>query len=520
MRHRGVAIPLSAVWTGRSWGIGGIGDVDALAEWAQRAGMDEIMLLPVGTMPTGQTSPYSACSAMAIDPIYVDVDAVEDFQRAGGHAALGDDNRRHLADVQASATVRFADVRRLKDAALAVAWRRFLHDEWDQKTLRAGEFAGFIARERWWLDDYALFRACETMWPGTTWREWPEEIARRDSAALHDIRRQLSREVLYTQYAQWIAAGQWRVMRQALAARGVRLFGDLPFMVDTHSADVWARQDEFLVDVSVGVPPDAFSETGQDWGLPMYRWDVMASRGFDWITQRARRMAALYDAFRVDHLVGFYRTYGKAPDGTRFFLPADEPTQLWQGEQVMTRFLSAGVEVVAEDLGTVPPFVRESIARLGIGGYKVLRWERAWDHAGQPFLPPWTYPETAVATTGTHDTETLAAWWEGAPGEERAALVGLLRDGGLGHWPVDAPWSPELRDALLRLMATTRAAHLFLPIQDVFGWRDRINTPATVGEHNWTWRVPVAVDGWSTGEPAERAEFLRALWGDSGTQHA
>jgi 4-alpha-glucanotransferase len=511
MRHRGIVIPLSAVWTSRSWGIGGISDLDALAAWVHSAGMDEIMLLPVGTMPTGQTSPYSACSAMAIDPIYVDVEAMEDFQRAGGMAALGEDNRRVLAGVRTSGTVKFADVRRLKEAAVTVAWRTFVHDEWDLKTLRAGEFAGFIARERWWLDDYALFRACETMWPGVSWRERPSEIAQRESSAVHELRRQLAREVLYTQYVQWVAAAQWRVMRQQLADRGVRLFGDLPFMVDTHSADVWARQDEFLVDVSVGVPPDAFSDTGQDWGLPMYRWDVIASRGFAWIAERARRMATLYDAYRIDHLVGFYRTYGKAPDGTRFFLPADEATQHWQGEQVMARFLAPGIEVVAEDLGTVPPFVRESITRLGIGGYKVLRWERAWDQPGRPFLPPWTYPETAVATTGTHDTETMAAWWDGAPADERTAIAALLRECRLGDWAVDAAWSSELRDALLRLMATTRASHLLLPIQDVFGWRDRINTPATVGEHNWTWRLPTPVDTWSVGEPAERAAFLRAL---------
>ncbi len=508
-RHLGVNVPLSAMPSAQSWGIGEIGDLSTFGEWLALAGCDRLMLLPIGTMPTGQTSPYSACSAMAIDPIYLSVESLEDFQRVGGMAALGDDNRRVIAEARASDRVRFADIRKVKEAAVSLAWERFLRDEWADRTTRAAEFAGFTAREKWWLDDYALFRACEVEWPGRTWREWPEVIARRDTDAIHELRRQLSREIRYTQYVQWLADQQWRAARHALHARGIAVFGDLPFVVDTHSADVWARQHEFLLDVSVGVPPDAFAEDGQDWGLPMYRWDVIAQSEFTWIQQRARRMAALYDGFRVDHLVGFYRTYGRAPNGDRFFLPADEPTQMWQGEQIMRIFQGAGAAVVAEDLGTVPDIVRQSIARLGIGGYKVLRWERAWHEPGQPFVLPSHYPKRSVATTGTHDTEPVADWWDHAPVDERVALVSLLAHVGLGAWDPSAPWSPEFHDAVLRLLGMSASEFVLLPIQDVFGWRDRINVPGTVGPHNWTWRMPWPVNEWTTRpEPVARAAFL------------
>jgi len=503
-------VPLSALSSSSSWGIGEIGDLDTFAQWLDLAGCDRLMLLPIGTMPTGQTSPYSACSAMAIDPIYVSVDAMEDFRHVGGVAGLGEDNRRLIAQVRESPRTRFADVRRVKEAAIGQAFDRFLRDEWNDRTTRAAAFAGFTSREKWWLDDYALFRSCETLWPGRSWREWPEGAARRDERTLAELRRQLSREIKYTQYVQWIADLQWRAARLALQARGIALYGDLPFVVDTHSADVWSRQQEFLTDVSVGVPPDAFSDTGQDWGLPMYRWDVIATSGFTWIQQRARRMAALYDGFRVDHLVGFYRTYGRAPNGEQFFLPDNEDTQLWQGEQVMRTFVNAGAAVVAEDLGTVPDFVRASIARLGIGGYKVLRWERVWHEPGRPFLSPSHYPRRSVATTGTHDTEPIMVWWNEADIEERVAIVELLARVGEGQWDPGTPWSDGLRDALLRTLMLAASDHVFLPVQDVFGWPDRINTPGTVGDHNWTWRLPWPVDEWpKRADAQERAGFLR-----------
>jgi 4-alpha-glucanotransferase len=511
-RHLGIALPLSAMPSSASWGIGEIPDLLHMADWLAMSGCDELMLLPVGTMAVGESSPYSACSAMAIDPIYVSLTAMEDFGRASHLAGWPSELAERLAGVQRSRVVQFAEVRRLKAIALARAFEWFMREEWDQKTMRAGAFAGFMSRERWWLEDYALFQACETEWPGASWKEWPQGIALREPGAMAEVRRRFPHRILFAQYVQWVADLQWRAARRALQARGVRLFGDLPFVVNAHSADVWARQDEFLTEVSVGVPPDAFSATGQDWGLPMYRWDVIHQNGFAWLRQRARRMASLYDGFRVDHLVGFYRTYGKAPEGHHFFLPADEPTQFWQGEQAMRVFQEPGAEVVAEDLGTVPSFVRESIARMGIGGYKVLRWERAYDRPGQPFIAPSAYPPCAVATTGTHDTEPMAMWWDEAAPHDRAAMADLLRRSGAGNWDPSAAWNVGLRDAILRMVSTRASQHLFFPIQDVFGWRDRINTPGTVGEHNWTWRLPWLVDEWPhRGETLERAELLRGL---------
>jgi 4-alpha-glucanotransferase len=223
-------------------------------------------------------------------------------------------------------------------------------------------------------------------------------------------------------------------------------------------------------------------------------------------------MAALFDSVRVDHLVGFYRTFGRPPGGEGFFSPSDERSQTWLGEQNLKIVLDSGLEVIAEDLGTVPDFVRASMARLSVPGCKVLRWERDYQRDGHPFLDPATFSPGSVTLTGTHDTESLAAWWEGAAVDERRAFVDVPSLHALGETDPSVAWTDAFRDRVIEMAYHSRSDHLFMPIQDVFGWRDRINTPATVNEINWTWRLPWPVDQLAqTPDAAERARFCHAL---------
>jgi 4-alpha-glucanotransferase len=318
--------------------------------------------------------------------------------------------------------------------------------------------------------------------------------------------------MLREQYWQWIAEAQWQRTRSALGERGITVFGDMPFGVGAGSPEVWARPQEFMLDVSTGVPPDAFSETGQDWQLPAYRWDAIRATGYVWFRARTRRAAALFDGVRVDHLVGLYRTYGRPPHGEPFFNPDGEDVQTVQGERLLTILRESGLTVLAEDLGTVPDFVRASMARLGVPGTKVLRWERSWREWHRGFIDPATFPTVSVTMTGTHDNEPLAAWWDAAGADDRAALLSLPlifeRVGG----DLSQPWSDTLRDALLELAYQSGSDDLFVPMQDVFGWRDRINTPATVSDWNWTWRLPWRVDALA-GTPLarRRGDALAAL---------
>ncbi len=512
-RRAGLLVPLFSISSSRSWGIGEIGDIGAMARWLDAAGLRLLQLLPINEIPPTETSPYSALSAMSIDPQFITMGDLEDFAELGGEPHLEAGLRARLDTVRASPGVDYGNVRDIKQIVLRRSFARFREREWARDTRRAAALRAYIQDQAWWLDEYALFRALHAREDERPWLDWPAPLRGREPAALAQARLEVADDILYRQYLQWVANDQWAAARKA--AGGVALFGDLPFMVSGDSADVWARQDEFRLDASVGVPPDAFSETGQDWSLPVYRWEVLADRNFDWLRERARRNAELFDGFRVDHLVGFYRTYFRPRDGSGArFTPPDQASQIELGERVLQVFREPGAEIIAEDLGLVPDFVRASLARLAIPGYKVLRWERHWHAEGQPFKNPADYPALSVATSGTHDTEPMVIWWEGAPAEEKEAVLAIpsvrarLADEDRSR-ALEAPGLPHpVRDALVETLYASGAAILILPIQDVFGWRDRINQPATVGASNWTWRLPWPSDRMSS-EPEAAAVAAR-----------
>ena len=486
MRESGVLVPLFSIRSASGWGLGEIPDLVPFARWAVSAGFSLVQVLPVNEAARGQNSPYTAISAFAIDPVYLALDASEDFLAAGGPDALTAADRALLAELRASPAVRWREIRALKERACEIAFRSFLDREWHANTSRAAALRAYRRQHASWLSDYAFFVALhDDVHGGRSWQEWPEPLAHRDPEALAEARAALTERILYRCWLQWILDEQWHEARRAVVAAGADLMGDLPFMVATDSADVWARPGDFRLDARAGVPPDAFSDTGQDWGLPVYRWDEMARNGYAWITARARRSAELYGAYRVDHVVGFYRSYYRPDDGgPPAFVPVGEPEQLANGERVMAAF-SQGARVIAEDLGVVPDFVRASLARLRIPGYRVLRWEK--DAA--VFRDPAAWPAVSLATTGTHDTDSLADWFDALPADERTALLALP---GLAPLSERKPlaFDAGVRDALLELVSASGSDLLLLPFQDALGARERVNVPGTVNEENWSYRIP------------------------------
>ena len=516
-RRAGLLVPLFSMPSSRSWGIGEIGDIPAMAAWMASAGQCLLQLLPVNEVPSYETSPYSALSAMAIDPLFISLADLEDFVAIGGEAGLEADLRFRLEGARAAAAVDYTTVRAIKEIVLRRSFERFCEHEWKAQTTRAASLRAYVEDQRWWLEDYTLFRALHARYDERSWTEWPEPLRNREAEALATARVELGGDIRYREYVQWVAGDQWAAAR--LACAGVAIFGDLPFMVSGDSADVWARQDEFRLDTSVGVPPDAFSETGQDWHFPVYRWDVVARGHYRWLRDRARRNAELFDGYRVDHVVGFYRTYFRSQDGTEArFTPEDQTTQVEQGEQVLRALRESGAEIVSEDLGVIPDFVRDSLVKLSMPGYKVFRWERHWAHEGQPFVDPTDYPASSVATSGTHDTEPLATWWAEALVHEREAVLAVPSlqarlDPDARRQAVEAPdLTASVRDALIEALYASGSDLVILPIQDAFGWRDRINQPATINASNWTWRLPWRTDH-LTDEPEARAAATRLAKG-------
>jgi 4-alpha-glucanotransferase len=518
-RRSGVLAPLFSLTSTRSWGIGEFADLPAFAQWAKSAGQSFVQILPITEIPEIETSPYSALTAMALDPIYISLPALEDFSALGGESWMSNDDKAAVERMRRVLRVDRQEVRPFKTRWLRRAFERFVDREIGGRTTRATQFAEFVQEEAWWLDDFTLFQAIRSRYASKPWWEWPEPLAKRDPKALADARAAFAPAVEYLRYVQWVAANQWADARRA--CDGMQIFGDIPFMISADSPDVWTQQNEFRLDATVGVPPDAFSDTGQDWGLPPWRWDVMARDGYEWMGRRARRTAALFDGFRLDHLVGLYRTYVRPIDKSvrPFFAPDEELQQLQLGERLVSIYQETGAEIVAEDLGTVPDFVRRSLQRMNVPGFRVLRWEREWTVPGQPFVDPPSYPEGSVATTGTHDIEPLARWWETAPLDERDRLIAMpsvQRHLSPLTLPRDlraADTMPrELIDAVLQALLDAGSRLTIIPVQDIFGWRDRINTPAVVDETNWTWRLPWPVDKLGhISEAAMRARHL-AEW--------
>lgn len=451
------------------FGIGDLGPhahrfVDALAA----AGQALWQVLPL--TPTGLGhSPYASPSTFAGNPLLLSPDAlVED-----GWLEPGD-----LADAPVFPTGRvdFGRVIQFKEALLRRAFER----------ARAGglpgAYAAFCERHAGWLDDYALFSSLQARYGGA-WTGWPLPLARRAPDALAAAREAHAEAIERHRFAQFVFDRQWRRLHTHARASGVAIFGDLPVYVAHDSADVWAHRDLFHLDPDgrptavSGVPPDYFSETGQRWGNPLYRWDRMRDAGYAWWTARLARTLDLVDLVRLDHFRGFEAFWA---------IPADEETAVggrWvEGPgpglfEAFERALGRPLPLVAEDLGVITPGVRALMERFELPGMAVLQF--AFGDPASEYLPH-NYRRRLAAYTGTHDNDTVAGWWDGLGEDERAFARRYLR---LDETAEPTHW------AAIRAALASVAERAVVPLQDVLGLgrEARMNVPGQEGG-NWAWR--------------------------------
>lgn len=495
-RSAGALIPVFSIRASNDWGVGGMTELAGLGPLLERGGFRVLMVLPLLEPSPGQESPYSPVSAFALDPLYVSIDEVPDFVALGGRDAFDDADRAALAQARGAVSVRHDLVRPLKQKHLARCAARFFAEG---ESERREDFALFREQTAEWLDEYALFRALKERHP-ESWRSWPEAL--RAHQDLDAVKAELHERIQTLEYMQWIALRQLEGARAALAEHGISLGGDEPFLTAEDSADVWSRQDLYRFDATVGAPPDAFSETGQDWGLPPYNWDRIREEGYALFRARGHHAARQFDLTRIDHVVGLYRTYHRPLEGHGgWFVPEHEHEQLAQGEAVLSAFAEGGAALIAEDLGVIPDFVRESMDRLKMPGFRVMRWE---ERDGR-FRLTHEWPEISVATNGTHDTETTAAWWESLQPHEREKLYAYEKLGALPR-EVSTTYNRFVHDAMLETLYGSPSHLAIFPVQDLFGLRERINVPNTVGPHNWSWRLP-----WSLESMASEDHVLAQL---------
>lgn len=462
----------------------GIGDMGPSSykfiEFLHRSEQRYWQFLPVGpTHAVFDNSPYMCCSVFAGSPLLISCELLEENGLVSRDSL---DNRPDFSEY----VTEFDPVTTFKQNILQEAFSNF-------KPTDNTDYQLYI-RQTCWLDDYALFMAIKEKFPQGGWFDWPEEIACRDQETISLLRQELKTRINYYRFEQFEFFRQWKLMRDHAEARDVKLIGDIPIYVSADSADVWVNQDIFLLDPEThlpthvaGVPPDYFSETGQRWGNPLYRWQandqLSKHKLFTWWKQRFQYTFQLVDVARIDHFRGFADYWS---------ITAEEETAIngeWltgPGKLFFDKiFTELGhLNIIAEDLGIITQEVTALRDSLGLPGMKILQF--GFD--GNPknsFLPHNFTTSNCVVYTGTHDNDTSLGWF--LSDHLNDALRSHIKE--YANRTLHDP-SPIHQDLIYLAMGSI-AALAVTPLQDILGYGNdcRMNTPGT-SKGNWRWRCP------------------------------
>jgi 4-alpha-glucanotransferase len=473
------------------YGIGDLGDeLIEVLDWAKAAGITVWQTLPMNPPGFGN-SPYGCLSSFAGNPLLISPQLLLKDELLPPNA-LDDvpafDN--HVAD--------FGAVAEFKNALLRKSYTHFIDNARPDQQTDLTKFS----REHIWLSEWGLYAALKNRNDGKQWSAWDRPLAMREPEALAAAERELAAEIRFHNYVQWLFFRQWSAVRDAAEARGIRIMGDVPIYVACDSADVWANRELFQLDadgeptVVAGVPPDYFSDTGQRWGNPLYRWDLLRQEHYRWWVARIRAALRFADIIRIDHFRGF---------AAYWEVPASEPTAIhgrWMpgpGRALFDAIRDAlgDVPLVAEDLGFITPEVHELRHNIGIPGMKILQF--AFGQVNSAHLPHCYEPDTVVYT-GTHDNDTARGWFESTSDEERDMALAYL---GAGR--------EEIEWAMIRAAYTSVARTAIVPLQDILGigTEARMNRPGDSND-NWAWRFEA---GALTRDRADRLRKLAEISG-------
>src|SRR3984885_12616824 len=455
----------------------GAGDLGAEArrfvDFLADAGQKLWQVLPLG--PTGYgESPYQCYSAWAGNPLLISLDRLVE-QGCLDPGAL--ENPPPFRED----SVDFEQLIPWKTALLESAARN-----------PAG-LDDFCAANRHWLDDFALFAALKSQHQGAAWTRWEPGARDRDPQSLARWRERLAAAIAAQKFLQFAFFEQWRELREYARERGVHIMGDLPIYVSHDSADVWTNRRYFHLDAQgnstavSGVPPDYFSQTGQLWGNPIYRWDALAEDGYRWWLDRFRATFAVVDMIRLDHFRGF-EAYWE--------VPATESTAVngkWVKGPGAALFRAAKAELgdlplVAENLGVITAEVEAIREEFGFPGMAVLQFAFGNDPQAPTFRPH-NFPHEVVAYSGTHDNDTTVGWWSNkGSGDSTRSDEETQRERDFARRYLNTD-GKEINWAFIRALEASVADTILIPMQDVLGLgtEARMNQPATIGG-NWRWR--------------------------------
>ena len=494
MNQRGSGILLHPTSLFNRYPIGDLGPAaTAFADFMVESGQHWWQMLPVGPAGGGN-SPYQSTSAFAGNPLLLSPDCLMEQGLLGRH-----DIEIRMSGIEGKVNFHLAE--RLKRRWLTKAFEQFKKNG---QGGRQSELDAFVCTESYWLDDFSLFSAIQEKEGSSDWTQWDQDLRTRQPDAITRARKYFASEMRYHQFVQWLFSLQWKALRDYCASKGIHLIGDVPLFVSHHSADVWAHPELFKLDaagtptVVAGVPPDYFSETGQVWGVPVFRWEALQAQNYRWWIERLKTAFERFDVNRLDHFIGFVRT---------FEVPADAKTA--ENGQYLpgggASFFEAVREalgllpLIADDLGATTPEVVALRDQLQIPGTRVLQFEfdaNLETNSG----PPEQHPVNSVVYTGTHDNDTTAGWYQKLPSAQCKALKSQLgvNDG-------------EIVWAVIREALASEADTAIVPAQDLLGLgsEERMNFPG-IAKGNWRWRLK---DGALTHELAQRLRSITMAYG-------
>ncbi|MFC4991168.1 4-alpha-glucanotransferase [Rubritalea tangerina] len=526
-RSAGVLFPVFSMRRKNDLGIGDTRAVKQCLDWFAAHGVGFLQLLPINVTGSDR-SPYSAISSVALDPLYLDLEQIKGVGRATIRRAREASGIAHIA-----ASVDYATVWKVKSEILSMAFGKFCKSGGDEG------FERFKRSQGKWLKQYCLYRwLIDEAGGEEDWSLWPEAFNTQEGAYRYEAKRlrkdraEVRTAQNYYAWEQWHAFAQWEGVRAHADRVGVRLMGDVPIGVSYASADVFFEPEWFHLDLFGGAPPetefkaDAFTtKWGQNWGVPVYRWDVIEKSDYAWWRRRIGALSSIFHQFRIDHILGFYRIYsfpwhprrnaeflplsleeaaretgGRLPG----FFPREDDTMvhkalnLLDGDKYIraVREAAGDAEVIGEDLGTVPDYVRPHLLESGIAGFKICHWEVGADGN---VIDGSAYPECSFACYTTHDMAPIRSQWEdyrvAAEAGDRVAEAKLKAISQFAGLPVMRKgkaypaFSHKTKHALLDALMGCRSRYAGVMINGVGDSPMQINFPGTVGDQNWTYRV-------------------------------
>ncbi|SKC85738.1 4-alpha-glucanotransferase [Maledivibacter halophilus] len=470
MIERGSGILLHITSLPSLYGIGTFGrEAYKFVDFLEKAGQKYWQILPLGTTGYGD-SPYQSFSAFAGNPYFIDLDLLvqegilnkEDFQNIN----FGEDKRN----------IDYEKIFNNKMSILRYSYKNA------RKTVK-DKILVFKENNIDWIEEYSLYMIAKTRFNLKSWQKWDEDIKLRRPEAMRYYKENYEDEMNFWIYLQYQFFKQWKNLKKYANNKGVKIIGDIPIYVAEDSADVWGNRELFLLDNKykpikiAGCPPDDFSETGQLWGNPIYNWNLMEKRGFDWWIKRIKANSKLYDIIRVDHFRGF-QAYWEVPYGDE--TAADGRWVKGPGMKLFNALKDSlgHIDIIAEDLGFLTQEVVRFREETGFPGMKVLQF--AFNPLEESDYLPHNYEKNCVVYTGTHDNDTVNGWFENTNADDVKHSIkyfNLNEEEGYNWGFIRGAWSSVANIAIAQMQD-------FLGL----GSKARMNIPSTLGG-NWLWRL-------------------------------